>query len=556
MKVKVTLTAAALVVCQYLMAQIGSTAKTTLKRSGYIIEVLEAPLVAVNFKNAFNIGRETIEIGPNTLITRDDQPLLFSSLRAGMEVLVEGEFYNTDKANVPKKVTVSQITKRSKTIRNGQLDLIKDGVGYVSGHKVRLRNDVEIKGKKGYKGKQLNGFEGVKPGDVLKVNGTYSDGFYNTSEIKVSPEPVTKFDAMADTIDQKIFNHFYPAWTQPANRKSFFNQTIKGYGRVVGSEKVQQYVNEVGLKLIPEHYQSKIHFLFVVVDNKNVQASVRPNGLAIINSGLLLRIENESQLAAVLAHEIAHCLYKHSAQYFQMLEEVETMKANSEKNKASNKEWVDKNKKKIANSKDNSKNKKTEKVLYGAVDAINVNSDVLVYKKVADFSVGQESEADKVGLSLMAAAGYDPRENVNFWKNIFNDYGGIGHKRNFLYKLTATGIVTYNETQKNKSDDFDPKKNSIENIGGNVATKLLANESAYIKEKSYETSHPDDLERFEDLNRLLEMYWSDKSLLDASFLGDDAYLVIKNTLIQSLNQKQIEPEKSKPTKAKKTKSKK
>lgn len=556
MKIRVTVTATALVVCQYLAAQIGSTAKTALKRSGYIIEVLEAPLVAVNFKNAFNIGRETIEIGPNTLVTRDDQQLPFSSLRAGMEVLVEGEFYNSDKANVPRKVIVSPISSRNKTIRNGKLDLIKDDVGYVSGHKVRLRNDVEIKGKKGYKGKQINGFENVKPGDVLKVNGTYSDGFYNTSEIKVSPEPVTKFDAMADTIDQKIFNHFYPAWTQPANRKSFFNQTIKGYGRVVGNEKVQQYVNEVGLKLIPEYYQSKIHFLFIVVDNENVQASVRPNGLAIINSGLLLRIENESQLAAVLAHEIAHCLYKHSAQYFQMLEEVETMKANSEKNKASNKEWVDKNKKKIANSKDNSKNKKTEKVLYGAVDAINVNSDVMVYKKVADFSVGQESEADKVGLSLMAAAGYDPRENINFWKNIFNDYGGIGHKRNFLYKLTATGIVTYNETQKNKSDDFDPKKNSIENIGGNVAAKLLANESAYIKEKSYETSHPDDLERFEDLNRLLEMYWSDKSLLDASFLGDEVYLTIKNALIQSLNQKQIEPEKGKPTKSKKVKSRK
>src|SRR4029078_1823632 len=82
---------------------------------------------------------------------------------------------------------------------------------------------------------------------------------------------------------------------------------------------VQEYVAGIGRKLIPSYQAElkeddprKIPFQFHVFLDDNANAFATPNGIVVVNSGLLELLENEAQLAAVLGHEIAHATHEHT----------------------------------------------------------------------------------------------------------------------------------------------------------------------------------------------------------------------------------------------------
>lgn len=78
-------------------------------------------------------------------------------------------------------------------------------------------------------------------------------------------------------------------------------------------ETLQTYVTDVGKKLAAVSDQPDLPYEFVVLNNSVPNAWALPGGKIAINRGLLMHLDDESQLAAVLAHEIVHAAARHGA---------------------------------------------------------------------------------------------------------------------------------------------------------------------------------------------------------------------------------------------------
>ena len=88
---------------------------------------------------------------------------------------------------------------------------------------------------------------------------------------------------------------------------------VKG-GRYAGHEPLQRYVSAIGEQLARFSSQPELPYEFVVVNAPDVNAWAMPGGQIGIHRGLLLALDNEAELAAVLAHEIAHAAEKHATE--------------------------------------------------------------------------------------------------------------------------------------------------------------------------------------------------------------------------------------------------
>jgi predicted Zn-dependent protease len=134
---------------------------------------------------------------------------------------------------------------------------------------------------------------------------------------------------------------------------------------------------------------AKVPFTIKVIDSEEVNAFALPGGFFFVNSGLILKAENEAELAGVMAHEIAHVAARHGTRQATRGE--------------------------IANL-------ATIPLIfmgggwttYGIYQA----ASVLVPIGFLKFSRGFESEADMLGLEYMYKAGYDPTAFVDFFEKI------------------------------------------------------------------------------------------------------------------------------------------
>jgi predicted Zn-dependent protease len=76
-------------------------------------------------------------------------------------------------------------------------------------------------------------------------------------------------------------------------------------------ERLQRYVNRVGRWLALQSERPDLPWAFGVIDTDTINAFAMPGGTVIVSHGLVKRLASESELAGVLAHEIAHVLKKH-----------------------------------------------------------------------------------------------------------------------------------------------------------------------------------------------------------------------------------------------------
>ncbi len=134
---------------------------------------------------------------------------------------------------------------------------------------------------------------------------------------------------------------------------------------------------------------------FNLVEGKEVNAWCMPGGKVVVYTGLLPVARNETGLAVVMGHEIAHAVARHanervSQQLALQLGGSALSTAFGSSGTATNAVFRD---------------------LYG----LGANLGVLL-----PYSRLQETEADHLGLIFMAMAGYDPREAIDFWKRMMN----------------------------------------------------------------------------------------------------------------------------------------
>ena len=88
-------------------------------------------------------------------------------------------------------------------------------------------------------------------------------------------------------------------------------QQVERQAKVITDPVVAEYVNRVGQNLV-RNSDAKVPFTIKVLDSEEVNAFALPGGFFFINSGLILRAENEAELAGVMGHEIAHVAARHS----------------------------------------------------------------------------------------------------------------------------------------------------------------------------------------------------------------------------------------------------
>jgi len=170
-------------------------------------------------------------------------------------------------------------------------------------------------------------------------------------------------------------------------------QQIKQQTPTTESVKTQQYVQCVADQLLAELPDAGDWEIQVFKD-ESVNAFALPGGKIGVNTGLLNVAANQHQLAAVVGHEIAHVLAHHS-------------NARVSANYATTAGLA------------------AVQVALGASGQSDEKGQLLgllglgaQYGVLLPYNRGQESEADVLGLELMAKAGFDPYQSVELWQNM------------------------------------------------------------------------------------------------------------------------------------------
>ena len=157
----------------------------------------------------------------------------------------------------------------------------------------------------------------------------------------------------------------------------------------------EKYLNYLGQKQYLDGYQWE----YKLVDSKDVNAWCMPGGKIVVYSGILPITKDDAGLATVMGHEVSHALANHGAQrmsagQLQQLGAVGVAVATGNKSVENQQIWQQ---------------------AYGVTTQ---------YGGMLPFSRNHETEADKIGLVLMAIAGYNPEYAIAFWTRMAANSNG------------------------------------------------------------------------------------------------------------------------------------
>lgn len=178
-------------------------------------------------------------------------------------------------------------------------------------------------------------------------------------------------------------------------------EEVKSGSRLLDDERLRT-VTRVGERIAATVGRDDYRWEFVLIENDEPNAFALPGGKVAFHSGILPYCENEDGVAAVMAHEVAHVLARHGAERLSQGRLLELGGA------------------------------AVSAVLSGGSPALQrgVRGAYGMGGKVGvllPFSRQHETEADEIGLVLMARAGFDPREAPRFWRRLLA--GGKGGER-------------------------------------------------------------------------------------------------------------------------------
>jgi len=181
-----------------------------------------------------------------------------------------------------------------------------------------------------------------------------------------------------------------------------FREVLRG-APLNENPEINEMVHRVGQRIAAAANKPEYHWEFAVIqEDRTINAFALPGGKVAVFTGLLKITKSEAGLATVMGHEVAHALQRHGAERMSrnILEQIAQIGA-------------------MAGAATGAVN---PGVVQGLQSAYGVGVSLPFNRK-------QESEADYIGLRLMAQAGYDPHEAVPFWERM------SGCPRNMIGKL-------------------------------------------------------------------------------------------------------------------------
>ena len=158
---------------------------------------------------------------------------------------------------------------------------------------------------------------------------------------------------------------------------------------------IQQYIQAIGNKLTANSDAPGNPFHFFVVMDKAINAFAGPGGYVGVNSGLILTTEAESELASVMAHEVAHVTQRHLYRAFEAASRLSIPTAAAT----------------LAAILLGTQSPELAQAAVMAVQAGSVQFQI-------DFTRDNEQEADRVGMQTLAASNFDPRSMPIFFERL------------------------------------------------------------------------------------------------------------------------------------------
>ncbi len=183
--------------------------------------------------------------------------------------------------------------------------------------------------------------------------------------------------------------NFYSLEKEIALGKRLAND-IERHAKIVDDPVIAEYVNRVGQNLV-RNSDARVPFTIKLIDSEVVNAFALPGGFFYVHSGLMLRADSESELASVMAHEIAHVAARHGTR------------------QATKGQLV---------------NFATIPLLFlGGWTGFGIRqaAGFAIPIGFLKFSRGMESEADFLGIQYLYKSGYDPTSGIDFFEKMMAD---------------------------------------------------------------------------------------------------------------------------------------
>ena len=178
-------------------------------------------------------------------------------------------------------------------------------------------------------------------------------------------------------------------------------QSLQTSGRIVRDPEFNAYLRRIFCDLSPEFCND---IRLYIVRTPGFNASMMANGTMQIWTGMLLRVQNEAQLAAVLGHELTHYLRRHTLQ-----------------------RWRD-------------IRAKTDALVFFQFATAVVGLGVVglvatlgTLGSIQAFSREQERESDRLGFEMMAGAGYEPEEAPRIWETLITEKEASSRPKGSLF---------------------------------------------------------------------------------------------------------------------------
>ena len=176
--------------------------------------------------------------------------------------------------------------------------------------------------------------------------------------------------------------------------QAFLSQ-VRKQADIVSDPEINTYIESIGYRLVSQSDNNEQQFTFFIINDTLINAFAAPGGIVGINAGVILNSDSESELAGVVAHEIAHVTQKHMARSVEMSKKmsIPTMAA-----------------------------------MLGAILIATQNPDAGQAALMAvqgasaqaqiNFTRTNEQEADRIGIQLLARSGFDPRGMTGFFRKL------------------------------------------------------------------------------------------------------------------------------------------
>ena len=172
-------------------------------------------------------------------------------------------------------------------------------------------------------------------------------------------------------------------------------RSIRRAGGILDDPLVNDYLNHLSYRLVSNSDTQHPQFEFFMINDRVINAFALPGGYIGVNYGLLLATNSESELASVLAHEIAHVTQRHHARAYEFSEgsNIPVLAAM------------------IAAMILGSQGSQVGQAALTAISAGSIQSQI-------NFTRANEKEADYIGIQLLADSGFDPISMAAFFQKL------------------------------------------------------------------------------------------------------------------------------------------